>query len=77
MFLLNHTKALLSAAVRLNLIGPYVAQRILAAPETLEVVQRAQETGLRVGVEEAGQTVPILDLYQGRHELLYSRVFNS
>ncbi|RPB25327.1 urease accessory protein UreF [Terfezia boudieri ATCC MYA-4762] len=76
-FLLNHTKALLSAAVRLNLIGPYVAQRILAAPETLEVVQRAQETGLRVGVEEAGQTVPILDLYQGRHELLYSRVFNS
>lgn len=77
MFLLNHTKAILSAAVRLNLIGPYVAQKTLAAPETLELVRRAQEVGLRVRVEEAGQAVPILDLYQGRHELLYSRVFNS
>jgi len=76
-FLLNHTKALLSAAVRLNVIGPYAAQNILAAPETLEMIQRAQGVGLRVGVEEAGQTVPTLDLYQGRHELLYSRVFNS
>ncbi|KAF8427257.1 hypothetical protein EV426DRAFT_506166, partial [Tirmania nivea] len=76
-FLLNHTKALLSAAVRLNLIGPYVAQKILASPDTLEMARKAQEVGMKVGVEEAGQTVPILDLYQGRHELLYSRVFNS
>ena len=76
-FLLNHTKALLSAAVRLNLIGPYVAQKTLAAPETLDMVRKAQEVGGKLTIEEAGQTVPTLDLYQGRHELLYSRVFNS
>lgn len=29
------------------------------------------------GVEEAGQGVPTMDLWIGRHELLYSRIFNS
>ncbi|MCJ1427617.1 hypothetical protein MMC29_005520 [Sticta canariensis] len=29
------------------------------------------------GVEEAGQGVPAMDLWIGRHELLYSRIFNS
>ena len=28
-------------------------------------------------VEDAGITVPAIDLWQGRHELLYSRIFNS
>jgi urease accessory protein UreF len=27
--------------------------------------------------EDAGQVVPALDLWLGRHELLYSRIFNS
>lgn len=63
--------------MRLNLIGPYVAQRILASPETLDLVKKAQEVGMSCKVDEAGQTVPTLDLYGGRHELLYSRVFNS
>jgi len=27
--------------------------------------------------EDAGQVVPVLDLWVGRHELLYSRIFNS
>lgn len=29
------------------------------------------------GIEEAGQGVPAMDLWIGRHELLYSRIFNS
>jgi urease accessory protein len=28
-------------------------------------------------IEEAGQTVPAMDLWIGRHEILYSRIFNS
>ncbi|KAI9677482.1 MAG: hypothetical protein M1817_006436 [Caeruleum heppii] len=28
-------------------------------------------------VRMAGQTIPILDLWSGRHEMLYSRIFNS
>lgn len=35
-----------------------------------------EEKGM-VGVEEAGQGVPAMDLWIGRHELLYSRIFNS
>ena len=31
----------------------------------------------RKAVERAGQRVPVLDLWVGRHECVYSRVFNS
>ncbi|KAK6350703.1 hypothetical protein TWF718_003889 [Orbilia javanica] len=76
-FLFNHVKALLSAAVRLSLIGPYVAQQILASEEVGRLVRMAVERGGRIGVEEAGQSVPTVDLWQGRHERLYTRIFNS
>jgi urease accessory protein len=76
-FMFNHCKAVLSAAVRLGLIGPYHAQAVLALRGTQEQIQAAILEGKRRELEDAGQTVPVLDLYQGRHELLYSRVFNS
>ncbi|KAK6362057.1 hypothetical protein TWF730_005756 [Orbilia blumenaviensis] len=76
-FLFNHVKALLSAAVRLSLIGPYVAQQILGSEEVGRLVCEAVERGRKVRVEEAGQCVPVLDLWQGRHERLYTRIFNS
>lgn len=37
------------------------------------MVEREWETS----VEEAGQNVPVMDLWVGRHEVLYSRIFNS
>ncbi|EPS45684.1 hypothetical protein H072_326 [Dactylellina haptotyla CBS 200.50] len=76
-FLFNHVKAVLSAAVRLSLIGPYVAQQILASEETQRLVLEAVERGKGISVDEAGQCVPTLDLWQGRHEKLYTRIFNS
>ena len=77
-FLLNHCKAVLSAAVRLGLIGPYHAQAVLALASTRRAIEAAVAAGKAVGpVHNAAPTVPVLDLYQGRHELLYSRVFNS
>ncbi|KAF3068957.1 putative urease accessory protein UreF-like [Daldinia childiae] len=76
-FMLSHVKALVSAAVRAGLFGPYQAQRILAGGEVqgllTEVIAREWDTV----VEEAGQSVPVMDLWIGRHELLYSRIFNS
>jgi len=63
--------------VRASVMGPYQAQAVLAG----EALQRDIETCVRanweVGVEDAGQIVPVLDLWVGRHELLYSRIFNS
>ncbi|KAK8012714.1 hypothetical protein PG991_010089 [Apiospora marii] len=37
-FLLSHAKALVSAAVRASLFGPYQAQRVLASPETQALI---------------------------------------
>lgn len=76
-FMLNHVKALLSAAVRASVFGPYQAQNILASEEVQEGIREAVERVWEWEVEDAGQGVPVMDLWVGRHELLYSRIFNS
>ncbi|CAK7567327.1 MAG: hypothetical protein SEPTF4163_005290 [Sporothrix epigloea] len=76
-FVLSHIKALLSAAVRANLLGPYQAQRLLASNLVQKLATKSVDDTWDVPVEEAGQTVPVVDLWMGRHEMLYSRIFNS
>ncbi len=76
-FLFNHVKAIVSAAVRANVIGPYQAQAILMDPRTQQALHAALDANWDVPVEDAGQVAPVLDLWMGRHELLYSRIFNS
>jgi urease accessory protein len=70
-------KALLSAAVRASMFGPYQAQKILAGLEVQEGIWKAVRREWETRVEDAGQVVPVLDLWVGRHEMLYSRIFNS
>ncbi|KKZ66668.1 hypothetical protein EMCG_07648 [[Emmonsia] crescens] len=41
------------------------------------VIEWRIRTQWSVRPEEAGQVVPTMDLWVGRHELLYSRIFNS
>ena len=76
-FLLNHAKAVVSAAVRAGVMGPYQAQGILVSEWLQGEIRRGMAENWEKDVEEAGQTVPVLDLWVGRHELLYSRIFNS
>ncbi|EPE05660.1 urease accessory protein [Ophiostoma piceae UAMH 11346] len=76
-FILSHVKALVSAAVRANLLGPYQAQKLLASAHVQKLVVQAVEGAWSVAVEDAGQTMPVVDLWMGRHEMLYSRIFNS
>jgi len=76
-FLLNHAKAVMSAAVRLSLVGPYQAQSILAASATRKLLRDTLDDVRDLDVEDAGQTWALLDVYQGRQEILYSRVFNG
>ncbi|MCJ1248292.1 hypothetical protein MMC30_005509 [Trapelia coarctata] len=76
-FLFNHAKAVLSAAVRASVMGPYQAQGVLASGWLQGGIQAAVEGNWDVSVEEAGQGVPVMDLWMGRHEALYSRIFNS
>lgn len=91
-FLLNHAKSVVSAAVRASLMGPYQAQGLLGSVWLRKELERlmdrggveeeeggvdADGNGWRRRVEEAGQGVPAMDIWLGRHELLYSRIFNS
>ncbi len=68
-------RGLLSAAVRLGVAGPYEAQALQhrLAPICQEVVVAAQAHDL----DAAAQTAPMLDVFQGAHDRLYSRLFQS
>ena len=76
-FMLSHVKALLSAAVRASMFGPYHAQNVLASVEVQEGIRKVIRREWETKIEDAGQSVPVMDLWVGRHEMLYSRIFNS
>jgi urease accessory protein len=65
----------LSAAVRLGLLGTHEAQALLAdlSPLLDEVHARCGE----LGVDALAQPAPLADLIQGTHDRLYSRLFQS
>lgn len=83
-YLFNHAKTIISAAIRASISGPYQAQGVLASEFLRSKIWAlvVEEVGLdgakeRRGREDAGQSVPVLDLWGGRHEIVYSRIFNS
>jgi urease accessory protein len=76
-FILSHVKALLSAAVRASIFGPYQAQKLLASRLVQDSINEAIAKEWNTKVEDAGQCIPVMDLWVGRHEILYSRIFNS
>jgi urease accessory protein len=75
MFFFNHLRGVLAAAVRLNLVGPMEAQMLLRRllPQA-EVVWQACES---LTPDDLTQTAPLLDLWQGTQDRLYSRLFQS
>jgi urease accessory protein len=77
LFLFSHVRAVVSAAVRANVLGPYQAQGELARVDLRERIESLVQEFWETGTEEAGQTVPAMDFWVGRHEKLYSRIFNS
>lgn len=77
LFMLNHAKSVLSAAVRASVMGPYQAHSILASEKLRALLVTRLEKEWETQPENAGQVAPVLDLWVGRHELLYSRIFNS
>ena len=76
-FLFNHAKAVVSAAVRASVMGPYAAQAMLASGRLRGEIEDVMAKNWDVGIKDAAQGVPMCDLWVGRHELLYSRIFNS
>jgi urease accessory protein len=77
LFLLNHSKAMLSAAVRASVMGPYQSQATLASVALQKHINELIVKHLHCRAVDAAVCVPAMDLWMGRHELLYSRIFNS
>ncbi|RYP05703.1 hypothetical protein DL764_003628 [Monosporascus ibericus] len=76
-FVLGHVRNLTSAAMRAGVFGPFQAQKILAGAGAQRLVAAAIDREWDTPFEDAGQTAPVLDLWVGRHEILYSKIFNS
>ena len=68
-------RGVLSAAVRLGVTGSYDAQRLQSecAGWSATVLARHRDAG----PAELAQTAPIIDILQGAHDRLYSRLFQS
>lgn len=79
MYLFNHVKTVVSAGIRAGVLGPYQAQGVLAGEGLRGRVNAIIENELlsRKSTTEAGQSVPLMDIWGGRHEIIYSRIFNS
>ncbi len=77
LFVFSHARTVVSAAVRASVMGPYQAQMVLAGAELQERIRKLVGEAWEKRVEDAGQSVPVMDLWVGRHEKLYSRIFNS
>lgn len=75
MFVFNHLRGGLAAAVRLNIVGPMEAQKLQHQLAGLaeDVVQR----GSTLALNDLAQTAPLLDLWQGAQDRLYSRLFQT
>jgi urease accessory protein len=77
LFMFSHARTVISAAVRASVLGPYQAQHVLASTELRDKIEEFVQMHWERKTEDAGQTVPAIDLWVGRHEMLYSRIFNS
>jgi urease accessory protein len=75
LFCFQHLRGVLSAAVRLGIVGPLAAQSLQhrLGPCTRQVLRHCEN--LPVG--EIAQTAPLLELWQGTQDRLYSRLFQS
>ncbi|KAJ1833797.1 hypothetical protein LPJ63_002467 [Coemansia sp. RSA 2711] len=85
LYLFQFVRQIFSAAIRLNLVGPLRAQALQCDMQLFVDGLLTQHAHRRVAFETLedmfGETVvytePVLELYQGMHDRLYSRIFNS
>jgi len=75
LFLYLSIRGIASSAVRLGAIGAYDAQRLISrlGSQIEEVADRCAA----LAVLDAAHTSPLVDLFQAKHDTLYSRLFQS
>ena len=75
LFVFTQLRGWISAAVRLNIVGPIGGQRV--QHELAEDCERCAAQFGRIALNDISQTVPLLDLWQGTQDRLYSRLFQT
>lgn len=75
LFCFQHLRGVLSAAVRLGIVGPLEAQSLQHqfGPRAEKILSHCENLPLG----EIAQTAPLLELWQGTQDRLYSRLFQS
>ena len=75
LFLFMHGRSLVASAVRLNIVGPMEGQAIQfrLSSQAEAVARRAT----RLTLDDLAQTAPLLEVWQGAQDRLYSRLFQS
>lgn len=75
LFMFQSLRGIVSAAIRLGIIGPLEGQSLQHAlgPRAREIFFACAE----LGVLEIAQTAPLLEIWQGAQDRLYSRLFQS
>ena len=76
-FLVTMSRDLISAAVRLGIVGPMhgVALQRQLMPLVGSLLEEVDTLG--INESSAAQTAPLIELLQGNHNMLYSRLFQS
>ncbi|HTH47939.1 MAG TPA: urease accessory UreF family protein [Candidatus Limnocylindria bacterium] len=71
----QHLRGLVAGAVRLGIIGPMEGQALQhrLGPQAQAMLERCEP----LSVEDIAQTAPLLDVWQGTQDRLYSRLFQS
>jgi urease accessory protein len=75
MFIFNQLRAILAAAVRLNIVGPMEAQ--ILQNQLSSQAEHVRQNCDQLSLDQITQTSPLLDLWQGAQDRLYSRLFQS
>ena len=75
LFLFLHLRGLVSSAVRLGIVGPLEAQSMQHQLGPLAESVATQVANFTL--DDLAQTAPLLDLWQGAQDRLYSRLFQS
>lgn len=75
LMLFGTARGVLSAAVRLGILGSYEAQRLQL--ESVPLLESWCARSARFDEEDLAQVAPIPDLLQATHDRLYSRLFQS
>jgi urease accessory protein len=75
MFFFQHLRSLIAAAIRLGIVGPMEGQALQhsLSPAIREMLSQCAT----LPVTEVAQTAPLLEIWQGTQDRLYSRLFQS